>query len=139
MSEPMKAEPETDFVAAFREGEAVAREWLAGKGDLPDLLSIVLDMAREPLGGREAGFLSMVDAAVRGRRTAPDPAKAQMALAPPADASSPDASPTPTVDVDEMFRRRREAQRKAWRDEFWRRNQEGFVEQAYSIDRRRWW
>ena len=59
--------PETDqFAADFRDGEAMAREWIAGKGDLPDLLHIVRDMLKGGLNGLEAGFLATVDASARG-------------------------------------------------------------------------
>jgi hypothetical protein len=40
----------------FRDGEAMAREWIAGRGDLPDLPHIVRDMPRGgELGGLERG------------------------------------------------------------------------------------
>jgi hypothetical protein len=65
----LKPEPRADFAADFRDGEAMAREWIAGGGDLPDLLHIVRDMPRrDELGGLEAGFLSTIDAAIRGDR-----------------------------------------------------------------------
>ena len=88
----------------------MAREWIAGRGDLPDLLHIVRDMPRGgDMGGLEAGFLSTIDAALRGDRRgeagAPDPAKAQLLLKGP---RAPEAAQTPAIDVDE-FRRRRGA------------------------------
>jgi hypothetical protein len=72
MPDELKPEPGADFAADFREGEAMAREWIDGRGDLPDLLHIVRDMPRGgELGGLEAGFLSTIDAAVRGDRLGP--------------------------------------------------------------------
>jgi hypothetical protein len=57
MPDELKPEPGADFAADFREGEAMAREWIDGRGDLPDLLHIVRDMPRGgELGGLEAGF-----------------------------------------------------------------------------------
>jgi hypothetical protein len=65
MPDELKPEASADFVADFREGEAMAREWIAGRGDLPDLLHVVRDMPRGgAMGGLEAGFLSTIDAAV---------------------------------------------------------------------------
>jgi hypothetical protein len=49
----------------------MARESFAGRGDLPDLLHIVRDMPRGgELGSLKAGFLSTIDAAIRGARWA---------------------------------------------------------------------
>jgi hypothetical protein len=84
----------------------MALEWMAGKGDLPDLLHIVRDMPRGDLGGLEAGFLASVDAHIRGKRQgaagAPDPAKAKLLLeATP----STQAPPLPPIDVDAFHRR----------------------------------
>jgi hypothetical protein len=99
------------FVSDFRDGAAMAREWIEGRGDLPDLLHIVLTMPRGELGGVEAGFLASVDAAVRGARqgaaATPDPAKAKLLLTPP---PSPEAV-SPPVDLDEFHRRRLERER----------------------------
>ena len=62
--------PEADqFAADFHDGAAMAREWIEGKGDLPDLIAIVREMPRgSEMSGREAGFLASLDAAVRGGR-----------------------------------------------------------------------
>jgi hypothetical protein len=131
MPDELTPEPKADFVAAFRDGEAFAREWIAGKGDLPDLLHFVRDMLRlGEIGGLEAGFLSTIDAAVRrgDRRSeagAPDPAKAQLLLEAPPPA---DVSPLPSVDVDELLRRR-ENERKALFDRLARFNAEAWQEQ----------
>jgi len=99
------------FVSDFRDGAAMAREWIEGRGDLPDLLRIVLTMPRGELGGVEAGFLASVDAAVRrarqGAAATPDPAKAKLLLTPP---PSPEAV-SPPVDLDEFHRRRLERER----------------------------
>lgn len=122
---PGKPFPETDFAAHFREGEAMAREWIAGRGDLPDLASIVCDMPRD-LGGLEAGFLSRIDAAVRGARRgaagAPATAKAQ---------PSPEAPPAPPmINIDEFMQRRRELARRALLERIARHNDEAWREQA---------
>ena len=114
MPDELKPEPEADeFPADFREGEEMAREWIAGRGDLPDLLHIVRDMPRGgELGGLEAGFLSTIDAAVRGDRlgaaNVPDPGKAQLLLEAPPSAEAP---PLPCIDVDEFRRRWGERER----------------------------
>jgi hypothetical protein len=131
----LKPEPGADFTADFRDGEAMAREWIAGRGDLPDLLRIVRDMPRcGELGGLEAGFLSTIDAAVRsdrlGAANVPDPAKAQLLLeATP----SAEASPQPLIDIDEFRRRRRERERAARLEELARRNQEAFLEMQHAF------
>jgi hypothetical protein len=126
----MSDQTEADqFADDFREGEAMARDWIAGKGALPDLMSIVKDMPRD-LAGLEAGFLSTVDAAARGRQGAagaPDPAKAQMALAPP-------PLPAPTTSLDEMWRRRRERNREQRLEDLGRRNAEASLEQSAMLD-----
>ena len=132
MPDELKPEPGADFAAGFRDGEAMAREWIAGRGDLPDLLHVVRDMPRGgELGGLEAGFLSTIDAAVRGDRLGaadvPDPAKAQLLLeATP----SVEAPPLPPIDVDAFHRRRREHELATRLDELGRRNAEFFMVQG---------
>jgi hypothetical protein len=123
-----KPKLEADFAADFRDGEAMAREWIAGRGALPDLLHIVRDMPRGvELGGLEAGFLSTIDAAVRGDRldaaNVPDPTKAQLLLEA---LPLPEAPPVPPVDVDEFRRRRRDHELAARLDELGRRNAEAW-------------
>jgi hypothetical protein len=131
MPDELEPEPRPDFAADFRDGEAMAREWIAGRGDLPDLLHVVRDMPRGgEMGGLEAGFLSTIDAAVRGDRldagNVPDPAKAQLLLeATP----SAEALPAPAFDVDEFRRRRREHERRVRFEELALRNQVLFVDQ----------
>jgi hypothetical protein len=124
MPDELKLEPRADFAADFRDGEAMAREWIAGRGDLPDLLHVVRDMPRGgELGGLPAGFLSTIDAAVRGDRLdaadVPDVAKAQLLLE-----ATPSAEAThlPPIDLDEFHRRRREHERRARFEELARRN-----------------
>jgi hypothetical protein len=130
-----KPKLEADFAADFRDGEAMAREWIAGRGALPDLLHIVRDMPRGvELGGLEAGFLSTIDAAVRGDRldaaNVPDPTKAQLLLEA---LPLPEAPPVPPVDVDEFRRRRRDHELAARLDELGRRNAEAFLEQQHAF------
>ena len=114
--------PEADpFAAGFRDGAAMAREWIEGKGDLPDLVHIVRDMPRGgDMGGLEAGFLASIDAAVRGGRegaaASPDLETAKTLLTP--STPSPEAAPPP--DWDEVLRRGRERERAARRDKLWR-------------------
>ena len=115
MPDELKPEPRADFAADFRDGEGMAREWIAGRGDLPDLLHIVRDMPRGgELGGLEAGFLSTIDAAVRGDplglADAPDATKARLLLKAPPSAG---ASPLPPLHVDKFRRRQRERERAA--------------------------
>ena len=118
----LKPELETNFAADFRDGEAMAREWIAGRGDLPGLLHIVRDMPRrDEMGGLEAGFLSAIDAASRGDQRgtgAPDPAEAQLLLEGP---------PLPSIDIDEFHRRQREHQRRARFEELARNNSSIFT------------
>src|SRR5271155_4892907 len=116
MSDQLKAQLETDFAADFREGNAMARDWLAGRGDLPGLPEIVRDMPRE-LGGREAGFLSAIDTALRGDRRAPGPSRPVEALLP-----LPETPPSPAVALGEYMRQRREQAQAARLEELWREN-----------------
>ena len=44
MPNELKPELGADFASDFRDGEAMVREWIAGRGNLPDLLHIVRDM-----------------------------------------------------------------------------------------------
>jgi hypothetical protein len=55
MPDELKPEPRADFAADFRDGEVMAREWIAGRGDLPDLLHIVRDETRRPFWIKDAG------------------------------------------------------------------------------------
>jgi hypothetical protein len=126
MPDELKLEPRADFAADFRDGEGMAREWIAGRGDLPDLLHVVRDMPRGgELGGLEAGFLSTIDAAIRGDRlgapNAPDVAKAQLLLEATPLAPSPEAVSAP-VDLAAFHRRRRERELGARFEELARRN-----------------
>lgn len=127
-----QTEPEADqFSADFRDGAAMAGEWIAGRGSLPELLHIVRDMPRgAELGGLEAGFLSTIDAAVRGDRlgaaNVPDVAKAQQLL----EATS---SAAPKIDIEEFSRRRLEHERRARFEELGCRNQEAFLEMQHAF------
>jgi hypothetical protein len=81
------------------------------------------------LGGLEAGFLSAIDAAVRGDRRgqagAPDPAKAELLLK---GSVAPEAAPA--IDVEEFRRRRRERELAARLQELDRRNAEAWRDQS---------
>ena len=131
MPDELKPEPQADFAADFRDGEGMAREWIAGRGDLPDLLHIVRDMPRGgDLGGLEAGFLSTIDAAVHGDRLG----AANVAGSGDESAAVAGRSPPqPPIDVDEFRRRRREHERAARLEELGRRNQEAFLEMQHAF------
>jgi hypothetical protein len=137
MSDELKPEPRDDFAADFREGEAMAREWIAGRGALPDLLHVVRDMPRGgEMGGLEAGFLSTIDAAVRGDRpgaaNVPDPAtKAQQLLE-----ATP--SPQPPIDVDAFRRRMREHERARRFERLASSNAAAWGEQGAMVRRMGW-
>jgi hypothetical protein len=77
------------------------------------------------LGGLEAGFLSTIDAAIRGDRlgapNAPDLAKAQLLLEATPLAPSPEAVSAP-VDLEAFHRRRRERELAVRFEELARRN-----------------
>jgi hypothetical protein len=131
MPDELKPEPRADFTADFRDGEAMAREWIAGRGDLPDLLHIVRDMPRGgDLGGLEAGFLSTIDAAVRGDKLGAanvrDPTNAQRLLE-----AMPSAE-VPPSDVDAFHRRRRERERAARFEEL-----AGAMRRCFDVDAQR--
>jgi hypothetical protein len=85
--------------------------------------------------GFAGGFLSTIDAAVRGDRlgaaNVPDPAaKAQLLLEATPSAEAP---PFPPIDVDEFRRRRREHELAARLDELGRRNAALFMEQQHAF------
>jgi hypothetical protein len=61
MPDELKPEPRADFAADYREGEAMAREWIAGRGDLPDLLHVVRDMPLRRRAGWPRGRLPKYD------------------------------------------------------------------------------
>jgi hypothetical protein len=52
MPNELKPELGADFASDFRDGEAMVREWIAGRGNLPDLLHIVRDMPPRRRSGR---------------------------------------------------------------------------------------
>jgi hypothetical protein len=140
MPDELKPEPGNDFAADFREGEAMAGEWIDGRGDLPDLLHIVRDMpGGGELGGLEAGFLSTIDAAVRGDRldaaNVPDPVKAQLLLEA---APSAEAPPLPPIDVDEFRRRMRDHERARRLEQLGRSNAAAWLEQGAMVRRMGW-
>jgi hypothetical protein len=117
------------FTTDFRDGEAMARDWIAGRGELPGLLHIIRDMPRgADMGGIEAGFLSTIDAAVRGAAQG-DAAASDVATA----KSLLDATPLPAVDIDAFRRRQREHERRARYEELARRDAEGWMEQAQMV------
>lgn len=126
-----------DFAADFREGEARAREWIAGKGTLPDLLHVVRDMPRGgEMGGLEAGFLSTVDAAVRGRRGAagaPDPAKRAQQLI-----EATRSEEAPAFDVDAFRARMREHERARRFERLASSNAAAWGEQGAMVARMGW-
>jgi hypothetical protein len=130
MPDELKPEPRDDFAADFRDGEAMAQEWIEGRGDLPDLLHIVREMPRGvDLGGLEAGFLSTIDArargAVRGDARAPDVAHAKSLL---------DATPPlPPVDIDAFRRRQREHELAARFERLAKANAEAFMVQQHAF------
>jgi hypothetical protein len=139
MPDELKPKPRADFTADFREGEAMALEWIAGRGALPDLLHVVRDMPRGgEMGGLEAGFLSTIDAAVRGDRlvaaNVPDPAtRAQQLLEAPPSAEAP-----LQIDVDEFRRRMREHERAARLERLARSNAAAWGEQTEMVRRMGW-
>jgi hypothetical protein len=128
----------------FRAGEALALEWLAGKTSLTDDLAvIVLGMARElsgearEFGGDARGFLVTIGnaakASARGnarptRAGTPAPASIEAAAQP---APEP---PQPHVDINELWRRRRESNREQRLAELGRRNAEAWVEMGAMVD-----
>jgi hypothetical protein len=105
-----------------REGEELAREWLAGRGELiADLGNLVEGMVDGIVDGRlvpiQKSFLRVVGEAARSaaKRKGPAPSRAS----PPA--AQPTAAP-PQIDVDASWRRVRERQRAARFEELARRN-----------------
>jgi hypothetical protein len=88
-----------------KEGEEMAKAWLAGKSELIDDLAALVDGMDKPLDGTARAFLQTIGSAAKAsakrearptpsaRRT-PDPAKAQPSPeAPPQTASAAPASP----------------------------------------------
>jgi hypothetical protein len=108
-----------------RAGEELAKAWLAGKSELIDDLAALVDGMDKPLDATARAFLQMIGDAAKAsakREARPTPS-ARRTPAPP-----PESTPAP-VDLNEMFRRRRERERARRLEEFGRRNQEAFMEQ----------
>jgi hypothetical protein len=111
----------------FRAGEGLALDWLEGRSEMSDDLSLLVSGMTQPLDGTARAFLLSVGNAARAvaRREdlpapagaptprPPDPAKAQPTLETP---------PAPPIDLNEMLRRRRERERAARFEELARRN-----------------
>jgi hypothetical protein len=120
---------------AAKEGREVAEAWLRGEGELiDDLADLVAGMDR-PLDGTARAFLQTIGNAAKASskskvRQTPDGAPAARPPAPPP-AEPPPSAP---VDLNEMFRRRRERERAVRLEELGRRNQEAWLEQSAMID-----
>jgi hypothetical protein len=111
----------------FRAGEGMAIEWLESRSEMSDDLALLVSGMTQPLDGTARAFLLTVGNAARAvarredlptsagapAQRAPDPAKAQ---------PTPEATPTPPIDLNEMLRRRRERERAARFEELARRN-----------------
>ena len=117
-----------------RAGEELARAWLQGKSEMSDDLALLVSGMTQPLDEMAKAFLQTIASAAKGSakrgptpsaRRAPDFAKAQ---------PSPEAPPAPTIDLNEMWRRRRERERARRLDELGRRNQEAWLEQSAMLE-----
>jgi hypothetical protein len=114
-----------------KEGEELAKAWLAGKSELIDDLAALVDGMDKPLDATARAFLltigSAAKAAPRGKAR-PTPAGAPAARPPDLAKAQPssEAPPAPLIDLNEMLRRRRERERAAKLEEFGRRNQEAW-------------
>jgi hypothetical protein len=118
-----------------KEGEELAKAWLRGEGELiADLADLVAGMDR-PLDGTARAFLQTIGNAAKASsksKVRQTPAGAPAARPPvPPPAEPPPSAP---VDLNEMFRRRRERERAARLGELGRRNQEAWLEQSAMID-----
>lgn len=104
----------------FRAGEKMAIDWIEGRSEMTDdLAALVAGMPRE-LDAMARGFLVTIGNAAR--RTASCEAQPAPGAAPTPPAVPPPAAPS--IDVDTMWARARERQRKARFEEFARRNAE---------------
>jgi hypothetical protein len=113
----------------------LARAWLRGEGKLmDDLADLVESMTDKRLDPEARTFISTIGrdakAMAKGNaRPAPARIEAQTAAQP-----SPDAPPAPTIDINELWRRRQERNRAQRLDELSRRNAEAWSEQAAMLD-----
>jgi hypothetical protein len=113
----------------------LARAWLRGEGglmgDLADLVESMIDKRLDP---EARTFISTIgrDAKAMAKGNA-RPASARLE-AQPAVQPTPDAPPAPTIDINELWRRRQERNRAQRLDELARRNQEAWSEQAAMVD-----
>jgi hypothetical protein len=120
---------------AAKEGREVAEAWLRGEGELiDDLADLVAGMDR-PLDATARAFLQTIGNAAKASsksKVRQTPAGAPAARPP----APPPAEPPPSapVDLNEIFRRRRERERAARLEELGRRNQEAWLEQGAMID-----
>src|ERR1700677_3215515 len=114
---------------AAKEGEELAKAWLAGKGELFDDLADLVESMSQPRDPVSRTFLKMIGNSAKasaGGKARPASARIE---AQPAAQPSPEAPPAPLIDLNEMMRRRRERERARRLEEFGRRNQEAFMEQ----------
>jgi hypothetical protein len=119
---------------AAKEGEELAKAWLAGKSQLfDDLADLVESMMDKPLDAPARAFISTIgrDAKAMAKRkdrslATTDPAKAQAAQ-PTQD------PPQPRVDLNELWRRRLERERARRLDELGRSNAEAWRDQAEMV------
>lgn len=110
-----------------KEGEDLARAWLAGKNELIDDLAALVDGMDRPLDATARAFLQTIGSAAKAApksKVRQTPAGAP--AAPPPDLAqaqpSSEASPSPQIDLGEFLRRQRERERAARIEQLWREN-----------------
>jgi hypothetical protein len=117
----------------------LARAWLLGNSGLfDDLADLVESMIDKPLDPAARTFISTIgrDAkALAKGKARPASARLEAQTAPQTPAEPP---PAPTIDINELWRRRRERNRAQRLDELARRNQEAFMDQAQMMRSMGW-
>jgi hypothetical protein len=113
----------------------LARAWLRGESGLfDDLADLVESMIDKPLDPAARTFISTIgrDAKAMAKGKArPASARLEAQTAPQTPAEPP---PAPTIDINELWRRRRERNREQRLAELGRRNSEAWVEMGAMVD-----
>jgi hypothetical protein len=117
---------------AAKEGEELAKAWLAGKSELFDDLADLVESMSHPLDPASRTFLNMIGnsakASARGKaRPASARIEAQTAAQPTQDPLQP------RVDLNELWRRRRERESARRLEELGRSNAAAWGEQAEMV------
>jgi hypothetical protein len=113
-----------------REGEELAKAWLAGKSEMSNDLALLVSGMTQPLDEMAKAFLVTVGNAAMAKREARPTPSARRTPAPPPPAEPPPAAP---IDLNEMIRRRQAREHARRLEEFGRSNAAAWGAQAEMV------